>query len=118
MSRIARFFYQDGMTIYFIEENNDELKTQTLQQKVEDCYDINYFEAQKEYEASHQGLLSYRTDFYEWSQQIPNINYAKYYNHEGAVMNVFKAKSTKILRELNPEPITYKEFLFYESCHK
>ena len=115
--RKLRFFYQIEMTIYYIDENDDTFKQQTLQQKTEDCYNINYFEVQKEYEASHQGLLDYRVDFYGWVKDIPKLDYTKYYNHEGAVMNIFKSKSTRVLKELSPEPITYKEFIFYESCH-
>lgn len=116
--RKLRFFYQIQMDIFYIEGDSDEFKQQTLQQKVEDCYNINYYEAQKEYEASHQGLLDYRTDFYVWVKQIPKLDYTKYYNHEGAVMNVFKSKSTRIMKTLNLEPITYKEFIFYERTHK
>ena len=82
----------------------------------------NYYESFKGYEAIHESLIQYKNDFIKWNNEIksmPNcsVDYTKYYNHESAVTMTFKSKATKAVNALNCEPITYKEFAYFERCN-
>lgn len=114
---MSRYFYKSGNIIYYIEETGNELKEQTIKEKCK-VYGINYYEAQKEYIKILNGLLLYREDFNKWAEETENeINYKKYFNHESAVIMVFRRFATRELNKLKTEDIIYKEFVFLENCY-
>ncbi len=114
---MSRYFYKSGNIIYYIEETGNELKGQTIKEKCK-VYGINYYEAQKEYIKDLNGLLQYREDFNIWAKEIETeINYKKYFNHESAVIMVFRRFATRELNKLKTEDIDYKEFVFLENCY-
>ncbi len=113
---MIRYFFKIGDIIHYIEENNNELKTQTAKEKSQ-IYGINYFEAQKDYTANLEGLIQYKNDFQKDAKQIEKqINYTKYFNHDSAVYMVFKRFSSIAMKNIKFENIVYKEFVFFENC--
>ncbi|MEN9946856.1 MAG: hypothetical protein RLZZ293_1242 [Pseudomonadota bacterium] len=121
--RTNRYFYQIGQTVYFVDDDSDNLYEQTLQEKLDDAKaQYNYFESFKGYETTHDSLIQFKNDFNKWNAEIksiPNcsIDYTKYYNHESAVTMTFKSKSTSAIKAIHWEPITYKEFAYFERCN-
>jgi hypothetical protein len=113
---MIRYFFKTGDIIKYIENDDDELKTQTIKEKCQE-QKINYYEAQQDYEADLEGLKKYKTDFIKYAQEIEKeINYTKYYNHDSAVYFVFKRFSTRALNNIPFDNIIYKEFMFLENC--
>ena len=113
---MIRYFLKIGDIIHYIEENNNELKTQTAKEKSQ-IFGINYFEAQQDYTADLEGLIQYRNDFNKDVKQIEKeINYKKYFNHDSAVYMVFKRFSSIAMKKIKFENIVYKEFVFFENC--
>ncbi len=118
---ISRFYYDESNNIYFVENNENDLKTITLKEKCAkpgiDEPVIRYWEIQKEYTNDLKGLLQYREDFNNWDNEIKSyIDYSKYYNHDSAVQLVFKRYSTRDLAKFQFTPITFKECLYLEKC--
>lgn len=121
--RQNRYFYQIGQTVYFVDDESDDLYEQTLQEKLEEAKaQYNYYESFKGYATTHESLIQYKNDFNKWNNEIksiPNssVDYTKYYNHESAVTMTFKSKATIAINALKCEPITYKEFAYFERCN-
>ena len=62
--REVRFFYQVGQTVFYLNDgDDDDLKKQTILQKIENAYNISYFESFKGYECNLEDLKRYRDDF-------------------------------------------------------
>lgn len=121
--RSNRYFYQIGQMIYFIDDDSDDLYEQTLKEKLEEAKaQYNYYESFKGYEATHESLIQFKQDFTRWNNEIKSvphcsIDYTKYYNNESAVTMIFKSKATIAIKTLNCEPVTYKEFAYFERCN-
>jgi hypothetical protein len=120
--KLIRFFYQVATNIFYINDGDDnELKQETV--KTKEIKQYNYFEAFNTYDCSLDGLKKYRDDFNTWSLELKDIdnamsiNYKKYYNHESAVLCIFGMRSTKYLKSMNMENITFNEFCIYEMCN-
>ena len=91
----ARYFYKQGITIQFIEENGDELKQECLYKKQKRQY--RYYEAGKGYEANLSSLIQYREDFIKWTDETKNdINYSKYYKMEYIIVPTNKIELMNI----------------------
>jgi len=113
MTKPCRYFYQIDQDVYYIDDFTNQLNKEVVYKK--DILNYSYFEAGKDYETNLESLLKYRTDFNKCNNECYSLNYKKYYNHESAVMMTFQKKSSNILKTLNLEPITFKEFIFMES---
>ena len=53
---MIRYFYKIGDIINYIDNNNDELKTQTLKEKIQ-INNAHYYEVQKGYNKDIEGWL-------------------------------------------------------------
>jgi hypothetical protein len=115
-----RFFYQVSTDIFYLNGDEDKLKQETARTKqfLEYCY----FEAFKGYECNLESLKQYRDDFNKEASQLLNndimqIDYKKYYNHESAAALIFRMRSTKVLKKYNIENIVFHEFYLFEMCN-
>ena len=128
--REVRFFYQVGQTIFYLFDGDDDnLKKETIKQKIENAYNISYFESFNGYECNLEDLKRYRDDFNREALELVElkntddkkkalkINYKKYFKHESAVMLVFGMRSSKVLKSLSIQNILFKEFHIYEMCN-
>jgi hypothetical protein len=130
VKRDVRFFYQVGQDIFYLNDGDDDnLKKETIKQKIKNAYNINYFEAFKGYECNVEDLKRYRDDFNKEALELVELKntkdkkealkiyYKKYYKHENAVMFVFGMRSTNILKSLRIQNIIFNEFHIYEMCN-
>lgn len=111
----SRYYYTVGDKVFSITDSDDNLVEETL--KTKDIRTYHYYEAQKDYEASLEGLIEYRIDFNKWrNEMVKDMDYKKYFNHDSAVRMYFESKSKRQVDSLQLDDITYKEFSFYEKC--
>lgn len=121
--RTNRYFYQIGQIVYFIDDDSDDLYEQTLKEKLNEAkLQYNYYESFKGYETIHESLIQFKQDFTKWNNEIKSVphcsvDYTKYYNNESAVTMTFKSKASIAIKALKCEPVTYKEFAYYERCN-
>ena len=111
----TRFFYKTKNTIWYIQDNDNELLNHKINLR---DFKYRYYECQKGYKATLEGLQAYRTDFKIWVKELENekIFYTKFENHEKAIMNIYKSKATNAKKNISIESVDYTEFTYQERC--
>ena len=98
MDYIAIYYYYDSSTIFYIDDNSDELKTldKLKINRAENKY--HSFRMFENYENTHKDLIRFKKDFNIWVNEIKTVklkvgrknkfyhlDYKKYFNHNNAV---------------------------------
>ena len=118
MSKI--YYYQKlGNSIYYIKEDTKKQKIYKTSLNDEGFYNNNhYFEMTKGYTC----LFEYKDDFKRHTSQLHmhlslKFRYYEAYNHQGAIMRIYKSIETINLRNYTIEKVNYKEFNMIERCN-
>jgi hypothetical protein len=120
MFKPYRIYYQKDDTIFFIEEKSNNLKEQTMKDKMTEDINYNYFEMFDGYEATNESAIQYRNDFEIWCKDLKEngIYYQKYFHNNSAVMLTFKRFASHQLKAIKfDNKINFDEFINIESCH-
>lgn len=112
------FYFKEGDRIFYINQTKDTLLEGTIRQTCIAEGKIHYFECYRGYTADIDGLLKFRKDFLQWTEELaPLVDYRKYFSNGNAVEYTFKKYSTHQLNSLEIEQITYSECIYMESTN-
>ncbi len=115
--RKVYFFYESKEKIFYMEDGTDKILETTKQNKAN--IEANFFELSENYEPNKESLIKYMNDYNKCNEEIlkftnGRLNYKIYYNHILAAKNVFKSKSTNIMKKLNIQNISVMECSIFE----
>jgi hypothetical protein len=124
------FYYADCNKIHYIEDldETNTLKLFNPKEMNKPEHKFHYFRLFENYEMSISGLISFKTDFNRWCNEIKSVpikdgkknkyyrlNYKQFFNHNDAVYYFFK-NNVKSERLESFEQVNKDDFLIYERC--
>jgi hypothetical protein len=122
--RKIRYFYTDEQMVYYIDhdDKSNELKSHSVIQKGKEMEKYNYFECQKNFLKNHQELIRYKNEFNtcvnniekEFEKKNIKFKYRTKYNHNSAVLLLWKYLENANLELCEFDKIEDYEFLYLE----
>lgn len=122
------YYFVENKKIFYIDDNDDKLKTMDLFNLNKPENKLHSFRLFEDYEKSHQDLIRFKKDFNVWVEEIKKVklqvgrkkkfyklDYKKYYSHNDAVYFYFTSKLCKEKLELF-DNVSEDEFYIFERC--
>jgi hypothetical protein len=123
--RKNRYYFNNEDLIYFVDDDSDNLQSHNIKLKRENLKTYNYFEASKDYEATHESLIKYRNDFKYCCSKFKDFlktkknqyEYDTKYNHNDATFRFYKYVQNRELKKIKLDPIFDYEMYYMEGCN-
>ena len=124
----AIYYYIRNKQIFYVDDEDDELKTLDFSLLKKPENKIHSFRLFDGYGNSHQDLIRFKKDFNIWVNEIKQVpiqvgrkkkyyrlDYKRYYSHKDAVYYYFSSKLDKEKLE-RFDKVTEEEFYIFERC--